>query len=202
MRYGPARRLHDYLLGDGAESYGADIEHGHLWADSNDAGDYRSGQWCEWDRDKRIHSRHSACRDVDGDDQETGWKHSGMHWLSNYDGDGRYCYIGRTDMEQCGGKVMRRLLLLALLIAPALWAQQTQVASDTLQHAACASSCGSGGQLGANWKQNSGNNLLESASGVTQGFTGNGYDYRDQAYWAGTGSFGNDMYSQVNNMTR
>ena len=92
---------------------------------------------------------------------------------------------------------MRRLLLLALLIAPALWAQQTQVASDTLQHAACASSCGSGGQLGANWKQNSGNNLLESASGVTQGFTGNGYDYRDQAYWAGTGSFGNDMYSQV-----
>jgi hypothetical protein len=83
------------------------------------------------------------------------------------------------------------------MMAGAAWAQQTQVASDTLKNTACSSSCGSGGQLGANWKQNSGDNLTESSSGVTGGYSANGYDYRDQAYWAGTGSFGNDMYSQV-----
>ena len=85
---------------------------------------------------------------------------------------------------------MRKLLLtiagLAVLCSTLL-AQQTQVASDTLQNSACSTGCGSGGTLGANWKQNSGNNVTESASGVTNGFSGNGYDYRNQAYWAGTG---------------
>jgi hypothetical protein len=95
---------------------------------------------------------------------------------------------------------MKKILLLLVLLSAAAFAQDTQIASDTLDRENCVSSCGSGGKLGANWTQSAANSLNHfKIASAYYGVNATGStllpDYRSVAYYSAA-AFNNDQYAQ------